>query len=92
MSETPLHQRDKEATSASCLTGNLQTVDTTIHKAHPSWELRHSCQRGLSLPEEVYCMFLVQREVQCQAATNHPSSEKECSLFLTLPYWKVSFQ
>lgn len=36
--------------------------------AHPSWELQCSCQRGFSLPEEVYCTSVVQREVQCQAA------------------------
>lgn len=53
--------------SASCLDGSPQTVSPTIGRAHP-WELKRSCQSGLSLPEEVYSTSMVQREVQCQAA------------------------
>lgn len=67
-SETPV--ASKRQGSDQCQLPRWQRPDCKPNywQSCPSWELKRSCQRGLSLPEKVYCISVVQREVQCQAA------------------------
>lgn len=54
-------------------------------QSSPSWELKRSCQRGLALPENIYCVSVAQGEVQCQAAAqaNKPLFIRKRMLFVS---------
>lgn len=63
-----LHQRDKEVISASCLGDSVQTASPATGRALLLGNWSTAVKEASHYLKKIYCVSVVQRKVQCQAA------------------------